>query len=486
MGQILRFVALAMLSCGFLGTLLAEADPAERHVPWCGDCIIQPPESCDDCNNENGDGCRDDCTREICGDDILDPQEECDDGNSNNNDSCLDTCEVATCGDGFVWDGVEECDDHNTNPGDCCSPTCTGPVSATLVSAAELMRHFPFGECDSDDLGLGTHKLGEMRDGAGNRFEEYCVVHSDSVGRVLLYTSVDGSCIEEVGKCLYTDGSNDWNIQRSLDGGFNCFTGSFWRTREPKTIADDDCDAPCSGDYCQGVCDVPDWKRQDFDATSCIATSSPSRRSSGAGVTLRHFVSADGPGGSHGDLLIQMDPDTELPSVDLPLGMLAANALDPCDNDNDGDCDLEDFAIVGQNVGSCEGELEYSEVADTDFSGCVTEADLEILVDDCSLVVGGPSQTTISLVSHEDLIAEEPTEFDVVAGRLSDLREDRGFVRATCVGTFTTTGSDSMPHPSTGDGRYYLARGFGGCMGYGESTGTPDPRDDLAAASPCP
>ncbi|MFW6051652.1 MAG: DUF4215 domain-containing protein [Myxococcota bacterium] len=50
-------------------------------------CLLQEHESCD-ANDEDGDGCRTDCTLEVCGDGIVDPGEQCDDGNTNDFDSC--------------------------------------------------------------------------------------------------------------------------------------------------------------------------------------------------------------------------------------------------------------------------------------------------------------------------------------------------------------------------------------------------------------
>ncbi len=51
-------------------------------------------EECDDGNDINTDGCRNDCTLPFCGDGIVDPGEECDDGNNKDCDGCSDDCQV--------------------------------------------------------------------------------------------------------------------------------------------------------------------------------------------------------------------------------------------------------------------------------------------------------------------------------------------------------------------------------------------------------
>ena len=77
--------------------------------------------------------------------------------------------------------------------------------------------------------------------------------------------------------------------------------------------------------------------------------------------------------------------------------------------------------------------------------------------------------------------------FDVVVGFLSDLRTDGDFTWASCLDSFTESpGTDELPDPSGGEGRYYLARGQSGCTSYGDSSMDPDPRDDLDNVDPCP
>src|SRR5262249_30579038 len=79
--------------------------------------------ACDDSNNENGDGCDNNCKFTGCGNRIVDPGEECDDGNKVNGDGCDNNCKFTGCGNGIVDPG-EQCDDGNTVNGDGCSSTC--------------------------------------------------------------------------------------------------------------------------------------------------------------------------------------------------------------------------------------------------------------------------------------------------------------------------------------------------------------------------
>lgn len=108
----------------------------------CGDGVVEFPESCDDGNMVNGDGCSNMCTVEsgwscsgttsicspiaVCGNGVVESGETCDDSNTVNGDGCSNTCklETAVCGNGIVESG-EACDDGNMVNGDGCNNTCT-------------------------------------------------------------------------------------------------------------------------------------------------------------------------------------------------------------------------------------------------------------------------------------------------------------------------------------------------------------------------
>ena len=104
--------------------MIAQAHSAEM--------VSQAGEDCDDGNDVDTDGCRNDCTEARCGDGVINEGvEECDDGNNDETDACTNTCAVATCGDGIVRTDVasddsnyEVCDDGNDVDEDACPTTC--------------------------------------------------------------------------------------------------------------------------------------------------------------------------------------------------------------------------------------------------------------------------------------------------------------------------------------------------------------------------
>jgi cysteine-rich repeat protein len=150
----------------------------------CGDGSTDSGEECDDGNNNNADGCRNNCTEPECGDGILDPGEscdgtlfeagsacetcrgdctccgdgstdsgeECDDGNNNNNDDCRNNCTEPECGDGIV-DAGEECDagaGNSNAPCAACRPDCTLPECGDDIADDTGCSDET---CDGPDLG---------------------------------------------------------------------------------------------------------------------------------------------------------------------------------------------------------------------------------------------------------------------------------------------------------------------------------------------
>jgi len=111
------------------------------------------------------------------------------------------------------------------------------------------------------------------------------------------------------------------------------------------------------------------------------------------------------------------------------------------------------------------------------------------LVADCGIWLAGNSPTTINWITHDDQIAGTPPEFDAQYGLLSQLKADRNYSGAACLGHFNDTpATDALPNPAVGDGYYYLVRGVSSCMaqGYGDSSLVPDPRDALDVLPICP
>jgi cysteine-rich repeat protein len=162
LGPVRAFCGIALLALGCGRTEIFE--PVQMSVPLpmppCGDGFVEPPEQCDDGNQDNTDACLNDCKLARCGDGIvekgveacddgntidndtctnhctfftcgngkLDPGEECDDGNRDDHDACRNSCLLARCGDGVVETGVEQCDDGNSVDTDFCDNNCRLPL----------------------------------------------------------------------------------------------------------------------------------------------------------------------------------------------------------------------------------------------------------------------------------------------------------------------------------------------------------------------
>ena len=109
---------------------------SECKLVTCGDGVVQPPEECDDGNDDQTDGCTPLCRAAACGDGFVRAGvEQCDDGDLDPGDDCTDTCAWGTCGDGRLRRGVEQCDDGNSSDGDQCKPNCTLSQLFVFVSS---------------------------------------------------------------------------------------------------------------------------------------------------------------------------------------------------------------------------------------------------------------------------------------------------------------------------------------------------------------
>jgi hypothetical protein len=107
----------------------------------------------------------------------------------------------------------------------------------------------------------------------------------------------------------------------------------------------------------------------------------------------------------------------------------------------------------------------------------------EVLGDRIGKVPGGSELAWDSL----DPVAGVGTVADVVRGKLSDLRDDRGFARASCLASNVADTPLLAPEdPSAGTGFYYLVRGRNSCGRgtFGDGSTIPDPRDALDAGTP--
>ncbi|HEU5179235.1 MAG TPA: DUF4215 domain-containing protein [Candidatus Polarisedimenticolia bacterium] len=102
---------------------------------FCGDNMVNGDEQCDDGNNVDTDGCRNNCTLPTCGDGIVGntPNETCDPPGTpagNNGNNCREDCTV--CGDGVQQTG-EMCDDGNGVDTDGCRNNCTLPTCGDSI-----------------------------------------------------------------------------------------------------------------------------------------------------------------------------------------------------------------------------------------------------------------------------------------------------------------------------------------------------------------
>ena len=103
-------------------------------APICGDGVSEPPEECDDGNQEDADYCTNACRLPACGDGVKSPGEGCDDGNPRDGDECSNACVLTTCGNGVV-EPMEDCDDLGEST--VCNANCTqSHCGDTIVNAA--------------------------------------------------------------------------------------------------------------------------------------------------------------------------------------------------------------------------------------------------------------------------------------------------------------------------------------------------------------
>ncbi len=142
-------------------------------VPSCGDGIVEIGEQCDppssasadfgeagDGNTDDNDGCSSSCRLEFdilpgCGNKILEPGEECDEGLENGTTSspCTLFCGLANvCSNGFL-DSGEECDDGNTQDRDGCSSSCT--IEPESYPTCGNFQIDPGETCDDGNLRSG-------------------------------------------------------------------------------------------------------------------------------------------------------------------------------------------------------------------------------------------------------------------------------------------------------------------------------------------
>ena len=126
----------------------------------CGDSRIDPPETCDDGNSTDGDGCSDTCERQDgwtctlpgvacvateCGDGLVAGFEQCDDGGSTA-PGCPDGCQLEECPDDCQLEDGFKCD----TPGEDCEPTVCGDGAREGTEQCDDGNLTPFDGCGVD------------------------------------------------------------------------------------------------------------------------------------------------------------------------------------------------------------------------------------------------------------------------------------------------------------------------------------------------
>ena len=167
--------------CGQEGHCIPECQTPDPDCDGvCGDGIIQPPEACDDGNQDDTDSCQSDCSRS-CGNGTLEGGEQCDDGNDVNNDACLNNCLLPFCGDGVI-NGDETCDDDNeVNTDDCVAcqvATCGDGFIQRDVEGCDdgnqINEDFCRNDCSFAACGDGQLDPGEGCDDGNKRLGDGC------------------------------------------------------------------------------------------------------------------------------------------------------------------------------------------------------------------------------------------------------------------------------------------------------------------------
>jgi cysteine-rich repeat protein len=256
---------------GCSATCRLEAEPE-----LCGNGDDDPGEDCDDGignSDTQPDACRESCLFPSCGDDVIDPSlsEECDDGGDNafTPNACRPSCEAPTCGDGIIdnaspW--LETCEDGNDVPGDGCSPTCRQEEgfdcsSGTCVPVCGDGRVRGYESCDDGNT-----------DGADG-CSPLCVIEPG-----FTCAGVPSSCFAVCADGLWLEGSegcDDGNLVAGDGCSPGCVEESGWTCQKVNGQAQ--CDPACgdglvledevcddgntqNGDGCNVLCLVePQW-----------------------------------------------------------------------------------------------------------------------------------------------------------------------------------------------------------------------------------
>ncbi len=162
--------ALVIASMKVVSPQIARNQRCSKPIsPVCGDMFIDKPETCDDGNDVDGDGCSNTCqvpkqcsdTRDNDADDLVDCADPgChSDGDASNDASCMpsDNTEsnaLSSCGDGVI-DAEETCDDGNTVNFDICKNDCQQNICGDGIPTRIAKVSAPGAACDDGDSTSG-------------------------------------------------------------------------------------------------------------------------------------------------------------------------------------------------------------------------------------------------------------------------------------------------------------------------------------------
>ena len=210
-------------------------------VAVCGDSVIEAPETCDDDNTKNGDGCSKSCQTEtgyacptpgekcvqlaVCGDGNLGVGEECDDYNKKSGDGCTDKCFVevgwecptagsrciaSRCGDGALA-GNEQCEDGDDPPesGDGCSENCRIEPGYFCADVGEACEETVCGNAKRE----GDEPCDDGNDDVGDGCTPLCEREP---------TCVNGACTSTCGDGMILPGDGEECDDGNLNDGDGC------------------------------------------------------------------------------------------------------------------------------------------------------------------------------------------------------------------------------------------------------------------------
>ncbi|MDC0712661.1 DUF4215 domain-containing protein [Stigmatella sp. ncwal1] len=144
-----------------------QCSPNCRAIGGCRNGLREGSEECDDGNDVDDDGCRNNCTAARCGDGVKAPFEECDpslndDDSMNNPEKCRADCRASECKDFIVnpHDG-EECDSGGVDSRYCradCKATVCGDGYVNKEAGEECDSKGASGSCSIDckEIDLGS------------------------------------------------------------------------------------------------------------------------------------------------------------------------------------------------------------------------------------------------------------------------------------------------------------------------------------------